>query len=93
MESRRYYVYILASPSGTLYIGVTNNLEQRVFQHRRGSGSTFARRHRCTRLVYFEETDRIDAAIFREKEIKAWRRAKKEALIVTMNPDWEELMP
>jgi putative endonuclease len=88
---RSYYVYILSSRSGVLYIGVTNHLERRILEHKQKRGSSFTKRYNVTRLAYFEETDDIHAAIAREKEIKGWLRSKKIALIKSMNPKWEDL--
>jgi putative endonuclease len=85
-----YYVYILANPARTLYTGVTNNLERRVRQHRAGE-SEFTARYNISRLVHYEVTNSILIAIAREKEIKAWRRAKKIALIEQSNPAWDDL--
>ena len=85
-----YYVYILASSARTLYTGVTNNLERRIRQHRAGE-SEFTARYNITRLVHYEVTNSILTAIARAKEIKAWRRAKKVALIEQGNPEWEDL--
>ena len=88
---RTYYVYILASFRRTLYVGVTNNIERRLWEHRNGHGSAFVRRYNVNRLVYAEETSDILAAIAREKQIKAWRRSKKIALIEAVNPEWRDL--
>ncbi|MEE8394458.1 MAG: GIY-YIG nuclease family protein [bacterium] len=88
---KRYCVYILASRSRTLYAGVTNNLMRRVSEHKAGSGSKFARKYRITRLVYYEETNDVRAAISREKQIKGWDRAKKVALIEGANSRWDDL--
>jgi putative endonuclease len=81
----------MASFSGTLYVGVTNDLARRVDEHKQGVVEGFAKKYGCTRLVYFEETDDIEAAISREKQLKSWRRDKKEALIKTINPQWQDL--
>jgi putative endonuclease len=86
-----YYVYILSSRSRNLYTGVTNDVARRVWQHRDGRASTFTLKYRIQRLVYFERHDDVRRAISREKEIKGWRRAKKIALIESMNPAWEDL--
>ncbi len=89
-----YYVYILASVQRVLYIGVTGKLEQRISEHRAHTyPDSFTSRYRVTRLVYFEEYTRVDDAIAREKQLKAWRRSKKVALIESLNPDWDELAP
>ena len=86
-----YYVYIMTNNSGTLYIGVTNNLERRVYEHKQGVHSGFTKRYKLTRLVYYESTSDVRAAIQREKEIKGWVRRKKIALIASMNPHWKDL--
>ena len=87
-----YYVYILSSgPNGTLYVGVTNDLQRRLLEHRDGTVEGFTKRYAVHRLVHFEETDDISAAITREKQIKGWSRAKKIALIQAENPHWRDL--
>ena len=86
-----YYVYIMTNNSGTLYVGVTNNLERRVCEHKQGAHSGFTKRYKLTRLVYCESTPDVRAAIQREKEIKGWLRRKKIALIASMNPYWRDL--
>jgi len=88
---KTYYVYILASRSRNLYTGVTNNLERRVLEHKRQLVPGFSSRYRIERLVYFETCGDIRAAIQREKQIKGSKRAKKIALIQTMNPGWSDL--
>ena len=88
---RTYYVYILASLSGVLYVGVTNNLERRVVQHKTKTGAQFTAKYNVNRLVYFEETNDVRAAIGREKQLKSWRREKKVALIMSANPGWDDL--
>lgn len=88
---KAYYVYILASRSRTLYTGVTNNLERRILEHKRKLFRGFTGRYRIERLVYFETWGEIRAAIQREKQIKGWLRAKKVALIQSMNPGWSDL--
>ena len=90
-EQKKFFVYILASKSGILYTGVTNNLERRVLEHKRKILPGFTKKYNVNRLVYFEETDDILAAIFREKEIKGWIRKKKIALIERENPNWNDL--
>ena len=85
-------VYILAHRrQGTLYTGVTSNLAQRIFQHRNGMTPGFATRYGCNRLVFYEAYERMDEAIAREKQIKGGSRAKKIALIETINPEWKDL--
>ena len=87
-----YTVYILASrKNGTLYIGVTNNIARRVWEHRQGRGSNFVRKYRVTRLVYLETFDEIERAIQREKTIKEWPRAWKIRVVERDNPEWEDL--
>ena len=86
-----YYVYILTNHSGTLYTGVTNNLERRLDEHRRGVGSKFTAKYNIKRLVHYEVYKYVRDAIAREKEIKGWRREKKVALIEDMNPGWKDL--
>ncbi|MBS0548654.1 MAG: GIY-YIG nuclease family protein [Proteobacteria bacterium] len=94
MSARQYWVYILTSASGNaMYIGVTNNLENRVFEHRAGKGSIFAKQYRVTRLVHVEEYDNPTEAIAREKQLKGWRRERKNELVRTLNPQFQELMP
>ena len=87
---RQYSVYIVASRSRRLYVGVTNNLIGRLFRHRNGE-SEFTARYGITRLVYFETTRDVRSAIAREKQIKGWVRAKKIALITRANPTWDDL--
>ena len=88
-----YWVYILTNASRrSLYTGVTGNIVERMTQHRAGKGSAFAARYRINRLVYAECTDDVMDAIAREKQIKGWRREKKNALIESVNPGWEDLM-
>ena len=88
---RTYCVYILASRSRNLYTGVTNNLQRRMFEHRNGLVPGFSSKYKVHRLVYFEVFGDIRYAIGREKEIKAWRREKRVALIEGRNPTWEDL--
>jgi putative endonuclease len=86
-----YYVYMMASDSGTLYIGVTNNLERRVEEHRKGEVQGFTKTYRCKKLIYVESTESIASAIAREKQLKNWNRKKKEHLIMGLNPQWVDL--
>ncbi len=89
---KTYYVYILASKrNGTLYVGVTNDLRRRMYEHKNGIIEGFTKKYSVNRLVYFEDSADVDAAIRREKQIKGWRRDKKIALIESANPDWEDL--
>jgi putative endonuclease len=82
---------MMTNRSGTLYVGVTNDLERRVIQHKAGKGSRFARRYAMTHLLYFEESSSPSDAIQREKEIKGWLRKKKIALVRELNPRWRDL--
>ena len=91
MKNRVYYVYIMASNSGTLYVGMTNNLKLRVWQHKKFLVPGFTQQYGCNRLIYYETSSYILNTIAREKEIKGWRREKKENLIRTMNPAWKDL--
>ena len=85
------FVYILASKSRVLYVGVTADLRTRMGQHRTGAFPGFTRRYGVTRLVYYEATESPAGAIRREKQIKGWARVKKVAMIDSMNPEWNDL--
>jgi len=87
---REFFVYILASKSRRVYVGVTNDLQRRVYQHVHGQVA-FTSRYRINRLVYFEVTGNVLAAIAREKQMKGWLRSKKIALVESMNPTWSDL--
>jgi len=91
MASKHYYVYIMSNRSKTIYTGVTNNLERRVYQHKSKQIQGFTAKYNLTRLVYYEETADVISAISREKTIKRWLRAKKIALIESVNPSWNDL--
>ncbi len=91
MKDYEYWVYIVASAGGTLYIGITNNIERRMREHKNGEFEGFASKYGCHRLVYYEKFDQVLKAISREKQLKGWRREKKIALIERMNPRWEDL--
>jgi len=86
-----FHVYILSSRSRTLYIGVTKHLQVRVLQHREMVPGSFTARYNITRLVYCERFQYIQNAIARETELKDWSRARKIALIESVNPTWEDL--
>ena len=86
-----YYVYIMTNQSRTLYVGVTNDLEHRVRQHKSRCIEGFTAQYNCTWLAWYEEFTDINQAIACEKRIKGWTRAKKIALIEQMNPRWEDL--
>ncbi len=88
---KQYYVYIMANVSRTLYTGVTNNLERRVYEHKEKTAPGFTSTYNINRLVYYEDFADIRDAIAREKQIKGWLRAKKIALIESVNPKWNDL--
>jgi putative endonuclease len=89
---RTYFTYILASKkNGTLYTGVTNDIERRVYEHKHKLTPGFTSRYNVNRLVYYEEYNDIRDAIAREKQIKGWLRKKKIALIESTNPNWDDL--
>ncbi len=90
-EEKRYYVYIMASRSLTLYTGVTGDIYHRALQHKAGEVEGFTKKYHINRLVYYETLKYVNNAIAREKQIKAWTRAKRIALIKTMNPAWQDL--
>jgi putative endonuclease len=90
-NERRYYVYIMANRSLNLYTGVTNSIYQRALQHKSGEVEGFTKKYNINRLVYYEVFEQIGNAIAREKQIKAWTRAKRLALIKSMNPAWQDL--
>ena len=88
---RKFWVYIVGSRSGTLYIGITNNIERRMREHKNGEVVGFASKYHCNRLVYYESFDEVQIAIGREKQLKGWCREKKIALIESVNPRWADL--
>ena len=87
----QYFVYIMTNKSNTLYTGVTNNLERRVFEHKHKLVKGFTNRYNITKLVYYETTSDVREAITREKQIKGWLRSKKITLIENINPQWKDL--
>ena len=90
--SKTGYVYILANKeNGTLYIGVTSNLEHRVWQHKNGSFKGFSKKYNVSKLVYFEQHQSMEEAIVREKQLKYWKRDWKERIIEENNPEWHDL--
>ena len=92
MHDNLYCVYILASRNNTvIYTGVTSQLKQRVYQHKKHFVPGFTKRYNVDKLVYYEATENILSAIDREKQIKSWSRQKKNQLIESMNPEWREL--
>ena len=85
------YTYIMGSPTGTLYIGVTSDIYDRVLQHKNGSFDGFSKQYNCTRLLYYESHETMSQSIAREKQLKGWRREKKLTLIRTQNPEFKDL--
>jgi len=91
MKDHEYFVYIMSSPTGTLYIGITNSIYRRALQHKAREVEGFAQKYGCNRAVYYEAFDDVHKAIGREKQLKGWTRAKKITLIESKNPRWEDL--
>ncbi len=93
MTHQNYFVYILTNQRHTvLYIGITNDLERRLCEHVESRRSHFARQYNADKLIYFEAFPDPASAIAREKQLKCWRRSKKEALIAKLNPEWRDLI-
>jgi putative endonuclease len=90
-EEKSYYVYIVASSSGTLYIGITNSLMRRIYEHKNGLIEGFSKKYSCHKLIYYEIYGDVNLAIAREKQLKGWRREKKENIIKKFNPHWSDL--
>jgi len=91
-DDKTYYVYIMANKrNGTLYIGMTNDLIRRVYEHRNNLVECFTKRYRVHSLVYYEQTGDVDAALNREKRLKDWHRKWKLKLIESLNPEWKDL--
>lgn len=88
---RSFYIYIMSNASRTLYVGVTNDLVRRMWEHKQRTVPGFTARYHVTQLVWFEETVNVAAAIAREKQIKGWKREKKIALVSATNPEWRDL--
>ena len=86
-----YHVYMMTNRSGTLYIGVTNDIQRRVLEHKSGIGNTFTARYKMTRLLYVESTPYVLNAIEREKQLKSWTRKRKLELVREQNPLWRDL--
>ncbi|HEX7707721.1 MAG TPA: GIY-YIG nuclease family protein [Thermoanaerobaculia bacterium] len=92
MKQHEYFVYMMANRnSRVLYVGVTNSLHIRVWQHKNGATPGFTKQYNCDCLVYLELFEDVREAIAREKQIKSWRRSKKDALVTSMNPEWKDL--
>ena len=91
-RGHRYFVYLLTGKDNkVMYLGVTNDIKRRLYEHKNKMVKGFTERYNVNRLVYYEETSDILTAIAREKEIKRWRREKKDALVVAVNPEWKDL--
>ncbi|MCH8846626.1 MAG: GIY-YIG nuclease family protein [Proteobacteria bacterium] len=89
---KNYYIYLLTNWNNkVMYVGMTNNLERRVYEHKNKLVTGFTKRYNINKLVYFEETSDVNAAISREKEIKKWRREKKDSLVLSINQEWKDL--
>jgi putative endonuclease len=87
-----YFVYMMTNRwHNVLYTGVTNSLQKRVWQHRNHTFPGFTKKYNCDRLVYFETYNQVEQAIAREKQIKGWLRVKKNALVASKNPEWNDL--
>ncbi|MFQ5605430.1 MAG: GIY-YIG nuclease family protein [bacterium] len=90
--AKTYYVYLLTNWNNkVMYVGVTNDLLRRMYEHKQKLVKGFTEKYNVNKLVYFEETDDVTVAIAREKEIKKWRREKKNGLVETTNPEWKDL--
>ena len=91
-RGHRYFVYLLTGKDNkVMYLGVTNDIKRRLYEHKNKMVKGFTERYNVNRLVYYEETSDILTAIAREKEIKRWRREKKDALVAAVNPEWKDL--
>ncbi len=91
-KEQRYFVYLLTNWNNkVMYVGVTNNIERRIYEHKNKTVQGFTEKYNVSKPVYFEETNDVTSAISREKEIKKWRREKRNTLVHGMNPEWEDL--
>ncbi|MEL0585636.1 MAG: GIY-YIG nuclease family protein [Candidatus Thiodiazotropha sp. (ex. Lucinoma kazani)] len=89
---KEYYVYLLTNWNNkVMYVGVTNDLVRRIYEHKHKLSEGFTKKYNVNKLVYFEQTTDVNVAIAREKQLKKWRREKKNALVVEMNPEWKDL--
>jgi len=92
MKDYNFYVYILVNWNNVvMYIGMTNNLERRLYEHKNKLVDGFTKKYNVNKLVYYEQGTDVHAALAREKELKKWRREKKNDLVNTMNPEWKDL--
>ena len=88
----KYYVYILTNWNNkVMYIGITNNIHRRMEEHKNGNSEGFTKKYKVNKLVYLEETKDVKVAIEREKQLKKWNRAKQNALVESMNPQWNDI--
>jgi len=89
---KHYYVYLLTNWNNkVMYVGMTNNLERRIYEHKNKLINGFTKKYNINKLVYYEETSDVNSALSREKEIKKWRREKKDTLVLNSNPEWKDL--
>jgi len=89
---KNYYVYLLTNWNNkVMYVGITNNLERRIYEHKNKLINGFTKKYNINKLVYYEETSDVNSALSREKEIKKWRREKKDTLVLNSNPEWKDL--
>ena len=93
LVEHKYWTYIVASRTGTLYVGMTNDIVRRMWEHKSGEFEGFASQYHCDRLVYWESFDDVRQTIDREKQLKGWRRERKNELVRTLNPTFRDLMP
>ena len=92
MENKIYYVYIITTQNNkVMYVGMTNNLKRRIYEHKNKLVDGFTKKYNINKLVYYESSSQIDTILNREKEIKKWRREKKNKLVETLNPEWKDL--
>jgi putative endonuclease len=91
-QEKHFYVYLLTNWNNkVIYVGVTNDLQRRLYEHKHKLVKGFTEKYNVDKLVYFEQTDDVISALAREKEIKKWRREKKNGLVLSMNPEWKDL--
>ena len=92
LSMKKYYVYMMTNKNNTvLYIGVTNNLVRRVYEHKKNLIEGFTKKYNCHKLVWFAETESVESAILQEKRMKKWKREYKENVINQLNPEWKDL--
>jgi putative endonuclease len=92
MPKKHFYVYLLTNWNNrVMYVGVTNDLQRRLYEHKNKLVKGFTEKYSVDKLVYFEQTNDVISALAREKEIKKWRREKKDKLVVSINPEWKDL--